>query len=108
MYNNLQALAELLEKIREVWNAPIQINSGYRSPELNKKVGGAKNSDHVYAAAADITVGTKNLNKELFRTIRSIPGIQWRQLIDESDYTWVHISINHDKNSYKNNQILKL
>lgn len=48
------ALYELLEAIRDEFNAPIVVNSGYRSPAHNKKVGGAPNSYHVKGQAADI------------------------------------------------------
>lgn len=44
----------LLEEIRADFKRPIYINSGYRSPEHNKKVGGAPNSFHVKGQAADI------------------------------------------------------
>ena len=51
-------LIELLEEIRTHFdNAPIIINSGYRTPEHNAKVGGAKGSYHVKGMAADIRVG---------------------------------------------------
>ena len=49
-------LLELLESVRTHFGAPIKINSGYRSPEHNAKVGGAKNSYHVKGMAADIVV----------------------------------------------------
>ena len=49
-------LAITLEKIREHFNAPVIINSGYRTPEWNAKVGGAKNSYHMKGMAADIVV----------------------------------------------------
>lgn len=49
-------LLELLEKIREHFNAPITINSGYRSPKHNRDIGGAENSYHVKGMAADIVV----------------------------------------------------
>jgi len=49
-------LLELLEKIREHFNAPITINSGYRSPRHNRDIGGAENSYHVKGMAADIVV----------------------------------------------------
>ena len=44
----------LLEEIRADFGEPIYINSGYRSPEHNKKVGGKPNSFHVKGQAADI------------------------------------------------------
>lgn len=51
-----QDLINLLEQIRTHFNAPITINSGYRNPSHNKKVGGATYSQHVYGKAADIVV----------------------------------------------------
>jgi len=45
-----------LQVLREVLNKGISIMSGYRSPERNATVGGAKNSQHMYANAADIQV----------------------------------------------------
>jgi len=49
-------LLELLESIRTHFDAPIKINSGYRSPSHNAKIGGAKGSYHVKGMAADIVV----------------------------------------------------
>lgn len=49
-------LVEVLEDIREHFNAPVIINSGYRTPEYNAKIGGAKNSQHTKGTAADIRV----------------------------------------------------
>lgn len=50
------ALVELLQKIRDHFGAPITINSAYRTPEYNKKVGGSTYSQHQYGKAADIVV----------------------------------------------------
>lgn len=44
----------LLEEIRADFGEPIYINSGYRSPEHNRKIGGVPNSFHVKGQAADI------------------------------------------------------
>ena len=49
-------LLEVLETIRNHFNEPIIINSGYRTPTWNTKVGGAKNSYHMKGMAADIRV----------------------------------------------------
>lgn len=111
--NNVQKLAEILQIIRDAWDDQIKINSGYRCKELNVKVGGSKTSDHLYAAAADITTKSDKPedNKKLFILIKSLIDlgkIECRQLIDEYSYNWVHISINHENNSFKNNQILHL
>lgn len=49
-------LIEVLEKIRNHFNAPVIINSGYRTPSWNSKVNGASNSYHCKGMAADIKV----------------------------------------------------
>lgn len=53
---NLIELAQNLQVLRDFVGVPIKINSGYRSPEHNRKVGGAKKSLHLRAMAADIVV----------------------------------------------------
>jgi uncharacterized protein YcbK (DUF882 family) len=52
---NIVRLADCLQIIRDTIQAPLHINSAYRSPSHNKKVGGAHNSQHLYGKAADIT-----------------------------------------------------
>lgn len=55
--NNLVLFIETtLDPIREDWGGPISVSSGYRCPELNKAVGGAKNSGHQYGFCADLQV----------------------------------------------------
>ena len=49
-------LLNVLEKIRNHFNAPVIINSGYRTPSWNSKVNGASNSYHCKGMAADIVV----------------------------------------------------
>jgi uncharacterized protein YcbK (DUF882 family) len=56
--SNLNELAKNLDIIREHINEPIFVNSGYRSPEHNQNIGGAKNSYHMKGLASDIR--TKN------------------------------------------------
>jgi len=53
---NLKELASNLQVIRDTIKAPIRINSGYRSPAHNKRIGGATNSFHVKGIAADIVI----------------------------------------------------
>lgn len=50
------ALVSLLETIRQHFGRPVTINSGYRSPAHNRRIGGAKNSRHLWGMAADIVV----------------------------------------------------
>ncbi len=49
-------LVALLQKIRDYFQAPVTINSGYRTAAYNAKIGGAKNSQHMLGMAADIVV----------------------------------------------------
>ena len=86
---NLMRLATLLEQVRLLVGAPITISSGYRSPELNKAVGGAASSAHLTGLAADISTA-KLAPKALAMLIRQ-SGIVFDQLIYEG--TWVHIAL---------------
>lgn len=84
--SNLEKLVDnILDPLREKYNKPIKINSGYRSPEVNSKVKGAKNSDHMTGRAADITGGNKTENKIIFDLIKN--NFKFDQLINEYDYS---------------------
>lgn len=52
----LKPLCRALEVLRKELDKPITISSGYRTEEYNKKIGGARKSQHVHGLAADITV----------------------------------------------------
>lgn len=54
--DNVYELAVNLQVLRDYFDKPIKINSGYRSPKYNKKIGGAKYSQHKLAKAADIVI----------------------------------------------------
>jgi len=49
-------LLVILQKVRDHFGKPVVINSAYRTPSHNKKVGGATTSQHLYGTAADIVV----------------------------------------------------
>ena len=91
---NLNLLVDnILDPLREAYGAPIIVTSGYRCGRLNKAVGGAAKSQHMYGQAADIrTVSDKpSDNKKLFDLIRELK-LPYDQLIDEYGYNWVHVS----------------
>lgn len=96
-------VGRLLDPVREAWGKPIRVNSGFRSPVLNKAVGGAASSQHVTGEAADITAGSPEENWKLFELIKK--DFEYDQLIDEQNYTWIHVSYRAGRNR---NQVLHL
>lgn len=54
--HNLTLLAQRLQVVRDYYNRPISITSGYRTPAHNKAIGGAPNSYHLKGMAADVVV----------------------------------------------------
>lgn len=115
---NLQSIAELMQKIRDKWGAPIIVSSGYRCPKLNKAINGANTSQHMTAAACDFhTVTDKESdNMNLWRMIISmikLGEIKCRQCIFEYGHknigpSWIHIAVQDSEHKYKENEILYL
>lgn len=90
---NIQLLVDtILQPVRDKISYPFFINSGYRSPELNKAVGGSERSAHLQGLAADITLGSKQLNKILYEELTK-GKYSYDQAINEKDYSWIHIGI---------------
>lgn len=90
-------VTNILQPVRDKLGKPVKINSGFRSAEVNKAVGGVSTSKHCLGEAADIE--TDN-NAELFQTIRE--NFAFDQLIWEGgdDYqpAWVHVSYHSELN----------
>jgi len=96
---NLMKLANnVLQPLRDHMKQSIRINSGYRSEELNKRVGGSKTSQHCKGEAADISCDGRNT--EMFNYIKDNLGFD--QLIweygDMSTPDWVHVSYREGAN----------
>lgn len=97
VFQNIQKLANQLQVLRDFYNRPIRITSGYRSPSHNKAIGGAENSQHVLGKAADIKV--KHISpKQVYNDIEA--------LIDKGDILqgglglysgWIHYDIRRNK-----------
>lgn len=81
---------KVFEPVREWYGKPIKINSFYRCALLNKAVKGSKTSQHVTGEAIDISAGGKAENKKIFNWIKA--NLEYDQLINEYDFTWLHIS----------------
>jgi len=56
LMDNLKDLVENLQVIRNTIDKPIRIISGYRSPKYNRRIDGARRSQHMLAKAADIVI----------------------------------------------------
>lgn len=102
---NMKKLAiNVFQPIRDHFKVPIHISSGYRSLALNKAIKGSKTSQHVLGQAMDIDMdGTSITNKQIFDYIKD--NLVFDQLINEFDYSWVHVSYN--TNGTQRKQILK-
>lgn len=91
----IELVDNVLDKLRQWYGKPITVNSGYRCRILNEAVGGSKTSQHMLGEAADITAGSKLENEKLFNYIRD--NLEYDQLINESDFTWIHVSYRKDR-----------
>ena len=108
---NLKLLAEkIFEPIRNNFRCPIHVSSGYRSKELNAKVGGATTSQHSSGEAIDLDMdGTPNgvTNKMIFDYIYK--NLDFDQLIWEfgtnENPDWVHVS--YESTGKQRKQVLK-
>lgn len=87
----------LLEQIREIHNRALMISSGYRCPRLNRAVGGVRRSQHLRGQAADIDLGSIEANARLFEKIKN-SDLEFDQLLNEFNFSWVHISKKKDGN----------
>ena len=85
-------LLDVLEKIRNHFNAPVIINSGYRTPSWNTKVGGTPNSYHCKGMAADIVVKGHS-NQEVAKYANSI--MEQGGVIRYTNFT--HIDVREEK-----------
>ena len=106
---NFKKLAEnVFQPIREHFDVPIKISSGYRSAALNKAIGGASSSQHCSGEAIDIDMdGTSITNAQVFNYIKD--NLVFDQLIWEfgtdKNPDWVHVS--YESTGKQRKQILK-
>ena len=95
---NFKLLADnIFEPIRNHFKCPILISSGYRSKDLNNKIGGSKTSQHCFGQAVDIDMDGTDYgvtNADIFKYIKS--DLPFDQMIwefgNELQPQWVHVS----------------
>ncbi|STQ89297.1 YcbK family protein [Iodobacter fluviatilis] len=101
LQDNATHTCEQLEKIRAILgNNPLIITSGWRTPALNKVVGGSASSDHATARAVDIRCPKFGTARTIARTLAA-SDIEFDQLILESPTlpsAWVHIGFRKGAN----------
>ena len=99
---NMTRLCEcVLQPVRNHFGKGVKVNSGFRHPNVNAKVGGSKTSDHCKGMAADIEI-PGIANADLAKWI--VDNLEFRQVILEfytpgiPDSGWVHVSYNPSDN----------
>lgn len=100
----LALVRKVLQPLRDIYQKPMKVNSGYRCKELNEIVGGVPTSQHRLGEAADIHTGSQTETYRLARLAKTTPEIfaEIDQLILYD--TFLHVS--HRRVGPQRNQIL--
>jgi len=96
---NMQRLiSNLIQPMRDELG-PIRISSGYRSKTLNRAIGGSNKSQHCKGQALDLQFWEDGqmCNKKVYDWILN-SNLEFDQMINEFDFSWIHISLKKDKN----------
>ena len=98
--NLRQVAINVFQPLRDAFGFPIYVSSGYRSPELNRAIGGSFRSQHMEGRALDIDADVYEgcTNSEIFDWIRE--NVTFDQMVwefgDQDNPDWVHVSYVHD------------
>ena len=91
-------ITNLIQPMRDALG-PIRITSGYRSPELNRAIGGSKKSQHSKAEAVDIQFWSEGqMKNQIIYDWVLKSDIEFDQMINEFDFAWIHISLKEKNN----------
>ena len=96
---HMQGLIDnLIQPMRDAIG-PIRVTSGYRSPSLNRAIGGSSRSQHSKAEALDLQFWEKGKmnNKVIYDWILE-SDLEFDQMINEFDFAWIHISLKKNSN----------
>ena len=104
---NMKRICGWLEVLRDRYGQPIIINSGYRSPQLNKKVGGVATSNHVTGCAVDIRCSGAEQAIDYAYILKSYAKESQQEFdelfIEKNKYGryWVHFAVRPKENRRK-------
>lgn len=113
--NNLKRLCQWLEQLRRRWNNlygegddPIIINSGFRSPAVNKAVGGVPTSNHLTGCAVDIRcIGIEQALRyaSILLDISDLSHEDYDELLIEqkAHVVWIHFAVKPTGNRRRTN-----
>ena len=108
--SNLKDLCHfVMQPLRDWYGKPINITSGYRSPKLNKAIGGRSTSDHSYGNAIDFTLPNEDYKMVFDYMIKHFTFDQliW-EMGNDTAPQWIHVSFRLGNNrkqvlrAYKN------
>jgi len=106
---SLTALAAMLQVVRDHWGS-LRVNSAFRGPTVNAKVGGAKSSQHLVGEAVDFVPMSENVPLEVvFEWICRESGLPFGQLILERPgptSEWIHLSLGAPWRKARNGEAL--
>ena len=91
--DNLRNLcANVLEPLRAYMKKPLQVNSGFRCPDLNEAVGGAGNSQHMKGEAADIACRNLKEARKMLEFVAAELVFDQAFVETNSKSFWLHVS----------------
>lgn len=99
---NLQRIAFFLDRLREYMGSAVIVTSGFRSPEVNARVGGSKTSAHLQGLAADI-VPKSRTQEDFKRMLAYLEPLAELKAVDQlilyrngDMIKWIHVGLKED------------
>lgn len=99
---NLQRIAFFLDRLREYMGSAVIVTSGFRSPEVNARVGGSKTSAHLQGLAADV-VPRSRTQEDFKRMLAYLEPLAELKTVDQiivyrngDTVKWIHVGLKED------------
>jgi len=104
--NLTNLVVKVLQPLRDHFGVPIRVTSGYRSPRLNRAIGGSASSWHSHGCAADIQIPSEKVSlREVFKYI--LENLPYTELIAEGigrngKVSWIHVALAEGREAVDN------